>query len=304
MDTLSNVLSLLNVRSSASSSLRAGGAWAIRFSPLAGIKFNAVAEGSCWLAVDGVRAPIRLQAGDCFLLTGGRRFVLASDLALPTVDAGEVFAHPVDGVVRYGEPLDLFMIGGRFTLDPSDAAMLMDALPPIVHVEGTSTQAATLRWVLTQLATELSGAQPGAQLMAEHLSHVMLVQVLRSFLASETGPTSGWLAALSDPKIAQAIHLMHEDPARRWTLKHLASAIGVSRSAFALRFRTLVGTPPLDYLLQWRMRLARKALRDDTASVSSIGLSLGYTSESAFSSTFKRVTGQSPLQYRRGNRHA
>jgi AraC-like DNA-binding protein len=163
-------------------------------------------------------------------------------------------------------------------------------------------QAATLRWVLGNLATELASARPGASLMADHLSHIMLVQVLRAFLDSEARPATGWLAALSDRRMGLAIRLMHEAPARRWTLVELAQAVGVSRSAFALRFKQIVGTSPLDYLLQWRIRLAKKALRGDTASVSSIGLSLGYTSESAFSSTFKRVTGRAPLQYRREER--
>jgi AraC-like DNA-binding protein len=302
MDTLSNVLSLLNFRSSLSNSLKAGGDWAIRFSLSGGIKFNAVIEGSCWLAMEGRSDAVHLRAGDCFLLTGHNHFVLASDLSVPAVNAGEVFINPVDGVVHYGDPVNLFVIGGRFTLDPSDAAMLMDVLPPLLHIDGSSAQAATLRWVLTHLATELSDKQPGAQLITDRLSQIMFVQVLRAFLSSDARPTKGWLAALSDRKIGHAIRLMHEAPARRWTLNDLASAIGVSRSAFALRFKTVVGTSPLDYLLQWRMRLAQKALRSGIASVSSIALSLGYTSESAFSNTFKRVTGRAPLQYRRGER--
>jgi AraC-like DNA-binding protein len=299
MDTLSNVLSLLNVRSAFSASLRTGGDWAIAFQPVQGIKFNALIEGTCWLAVEGMPQAIALRAGDCFLLTGKRSFVLASDLSMPTVDAREVFADAIDGMARHGDTPDLYMIGGSFSFDPSDASMLLDGLPPVIHIDGASTQAATLRWVLDNLTAELSGTLPGAPLMTEHLSHIMLVQVLRSFLASEARPATGWLAALGDRRIGQAIQLMHEAPARRWTLNDLAGAIGISRSSFALRFKTMVGTAPLDYLLQWRMRLARHALRHDTASVSSIALSLGYTSESAFSSTFKRVTGRAPLHYRR-----
>jgi AraC-like DNA-binding protein len=302
MDTLSNVLSLLNVRSAFSNGLKAGGAWAIQFSTVAGIKFNAVVEGTCWLALEGDIEPVRLQAGDCFLLKGGHRFVLASDLTLPRIGAADVFRDPVDGAAHIGTPADVFVIGGRFIFEPADASMLIDALPPFVHVDRDSAQATTLRWVLSHLAAELSDTRPGAQLMAEHLSHIMLVQVLRSFLASPARPATGWLAALSDPKIGPAMRLMHEAPATHWTLNDLARAASVSRSAFALRFKTIVGTAPLDYLLQWRMRLARRALRSDTASVSSIAASLGYASDSAFSSTFKRVTGRAPLQYRRESR--
>jgi AraC-like DNA-binding protein len=299
MDALSTILALLDMRSATTNSLQVGGEWAIQFTPLAGIKFNAVAEGACWLEIEGVPAPVRLQAGDCFLLTGGRRFALASDLQLPRADAAQVFAHAIEGVAHHGVGTDTVLVGGRFLLDAADASMLIDALPPFVHIDAATPQAAMLRWVLDNFSTELASERPGAGLVAEHLSHIMLVQVLRAFLDSDARPTTGWLAALSDRRMGQAIRLMHEAPARRWTVEALAQAVGVSRSAFALRFKKTVGTSPLDYLLQWRMRLAKKALRSGTASVSSIGLSLGYTSESAFSSTFKRVTGRAPLQYRR-----
>jgi AraC-like DNA-binding protein len=299
MDALSHVLSLLNVRTAVSVGLKAGGDWSMSFPTHEGVKFNALVRGSCWLAVDGVAAPVRLEAGDCFLLTRGRPFLMGSDLSLPPVDARVAFAHPVDGVAHYGSADDVHLIGGRFSFDPGDGAMLLDALPPVVHVSGASTQATTLRWILERLAEELSDAQPGAPLMAEHLSHIMFVQVLRVFLATGAQPAGGWLRALSDARVGHAIRLMHEQPARRWTLGELAGVIGVSRSTLALRFKTMVGVAPLDYLLRWRMRLARHALRNEASTVLAVALSLGYESESAFSNAFKRIVGSAPTHYRR-----
>jgi AraC-like DNA-binding protein len=109
---------------------------------------------------------------------------------------------------------------------------------------------------------------------------------------------AGWLRTMSDPRLAPALSLMHAEPARAWQLDELADACAMSRTTFALRFRTATGVAPLTYLTDWRMRLAGRALINGTESVASIALSLGYTSESAFSNAFKRVTGQSPRNYR------
>jgi transcriptional regulator GlxA family with amidase domain len=138
--------------------------------------------------------------------------------------------------------------------------------------------------------------------MVEHLTHIMLIEMVRIYLKSEqVQPLRGWLAALADAKIGAALVAMHSAPMQQWMLDELAGSAGMSRSAFSLRFKTLVGTSPLDYLLRWRMRLAGRALSQSRASVSSIGLAHGYDSETAFSAAFKRVIGLSPSAYRSGN---
>ncbi len=109
---------------------------------------------------------------------------------------------------------------------------------------------------------------------------------------------SGWLRALGDPRIAPALRLMHGDPARSWHLEELAEACAMSRTTFALRFRTSAGVAPLSYLAQWRTRLAERSLREENKPVAVIAQSLGYASESAFSNAFKRMTGHSPKAYR------
>jgi AraC-like DNA-binding protein len=109
------------------------------------------------------------------------------------------------------------------------------------------------------------------------------------------------LRALSDPRLAAALRMMHGEPGRAWGLEELAQASSMSRTAFAVRFRALAGTTPLAYLTAWRMRLAERALREQKASISAIGQALGYSSESAFSNAFKRETGLSPQGYRRAS---
>lgn len=297
MDPLSEVLSLLNTRSSFFAGLRAGGGWAMKFPPPEGIKFNAVVEGSCWLAVEGVDAPAQLRAGDCFLLSEGRSFTLASDLSLEPMDAMEVYRVTHNGIANYGNTPDFFLIGGRFAFC-EEAKLLLDSLPPFALVHSDSEQAAVLQWALHRLAHELSEPSPGGSLMTQYLGHMMLIQVLRLYLASKDDHPAGWLFALTDPRIKAAIEAIHCAPARRWTVADLAGIAGVSRSTFALQFKKKVGLGPLEYVLRWRMQLAVRELKNSNCTVSSIAQSLGYDSDSAFSSAFKRILVCSPSEYR------
>jgi len=299
MDPLSDVLSLLNAHGTLSVRLAAGGNWCIQFPAYDSIRFGTLAEGACWLQVEGMPQPVRLQAGDCYLLASGRPYKLGSDLALKAVDMHEVYAHVNERVVYHGDRPDVQVVGGRFSLDAANAAFLLDSLPPLIHLRADSDQADVLAWVLKRLAAEQLADTAGSAAMVVHLTHIMLLQMLRSYVDGANGvPLAGWLAALSDAQIGAALGLMHAEPNRRWTLPELAGEVAMSRSAFALRFKTLVGVSPLDYLLRWRMRLAGRALATSKASVSLIGLAYGYESESAFSNAFKRVMGRPPREYR------
>jgi AraC-like DNA-binding protein len=299
MDPLSEVLSLLETRSSHFTGLRAGGDWALDIPAPVGIKFSAVVEGTCWLAVDDAGPPVQLRAGDCFLLAQPRRYSLASDLSITPVALADVYREPEDGISHYGEPADVFLIGGRFSFE-DDAKLLLGGLPPVVVVSGNSGQAAILRWALQQLAHEFGTSSPGASLMVRHLAHMMLVQILRLHADSCAHGEVGWLAALADPRIAAAIDAIHAEPARRWTVDDLAARCNVSRSTFALHFKRRMGFGPLDYVLRWRMQLATRKLRRSDASVSAVAQELGYDSDSAFSHAFKRIIGCSPREYRTG----
>lgn len=142
-------------------------------------------------------------------------------------------------------------------------------------------------------------AQPGGVLVAQHLAHMMLVQALRLYLSGLAGRHVGWLFALADPQLAEAIGAMHAEPGTRWTLPALAQKAGMSRLSFARGFKATVGTSPLDYLTRWRMLLAGTRLIEGNQPVSSIAASLGYDSDSAFSTAFKRVMECSPRTYAR-----
>ncbi len=283
-----------------SSGFDIGGEWSIQFPQHEGIKCYAVVSGQCWLSVEGVPEAVHLKTGDCFLLPLGRPFRLASDLALTPVDYKSVFSTPgKGGITTWNGGGDFSGVGGFFGLDGKHAGILLGMLPPIVHIKKESDKLA-LRWSMERMMQELREPQPGGFLVVQHLAHMLLVQALRAHLAEGLSGGVGWLFALADQQMSIAIHLMHDDPAHPWTLQELAERVGMSRSSFAAKFKETVGASAIDYLTRWRMLLAGDRLANSGDSISVISLSLGYESESAFSTAFKRVMGCSPRQYCRG----
>ncbi|MGQ7937632.1 AraC family transcriptional regulator [Paraburkholderia sp. D1E] len=301
MDPLSDVLSLLKPRSQLCAGFDTAGAWSFVFPAHEGIKFTAVLRGTCWGIAEGLDQPIRFDEGDCFLLNSGRRFVLASDPALPPDDSEAMMgAAARDGIAIHNGGGEVLLISGRFAFSSHHAPVLFEALPPVIHVPRASVQAEVLRWSLDQLVSEMRRPQPGGTLVSVYLVHLMLVQVLRLYLDSGSAdlPT-GWFRALSDQRISSAVGAIHAEPARNWTLEDLARIAGVSRTIFAQRFKRLVGTTAMSYLTRWRMLIAADRLRGSDEGIASIAFSLGYESESAFSTAFKRTMLSSPTQYRR-----
>ncbi|WBB88793.1 AraC family transcriptional regulator [Verrucosispora sp. WMMC514] len=299
MDPLYDVLSLVGATGHVSASMAAGGSWAVEFEAPVGIKFNAVRRGRCWLRVDGCAEALPLVEGDCYLLTRARSYTLFSDPAAVPVPAGPVFLAATGGVARVGAGDDFAAIGGAFHFGERARTLLLDALPPVVHVPGAAAEAATLHWAIDQVDAELRQQRLAAGLVAEHLALVMLIQMLRHHLAADARTTTGWLAGLGDPVVAVALREMHQRPAHPWTVAELARAASVSRSTLAARFRTVVGRAPLEYLTDWRVELAADRLRRTDDTLARIAQLVGYGSESALSVAFKRTTGHTPRAYRR-----
>lgn len=299
MDPLSDVLSLLKPSSYTFGGFDVGGDFSVQFPGYEGIKCYAVFSGRSWLSVEGAQNPIRTETVDCFLLAGGRPFRIASDLSLPPTDGPMAFAsrrrNGSISLINGGG--DCLMVGGHFKLEGAHANFLLGLLPPIVHIRREEDKVA-IRWSLERMMQELRDPQPGSFLITQDLAYQMLIQALRLHLA--TGPQGGvgWLFALADKQVGRAIAAMHDEPARRWTLQELAKQAGMSRSAFAQKFKERVGEPAIEYLTRWRMLLAGDRLTSSDAPVSEIAQSLGYESESAFSAAFRKAMGCAPRQYR------
>ena len=265
MDPLEDVLALVGVTGHLSTRMTAGGDWAVRFGPPPGVKFNSVRRGHCVLLVDGVAEPVALAQGDAYLLTRPVGFTLCSDPAVPAVPAGPLFAAATDGVAVVGGD-DVDLMGGRFAFGERARALLLDGLPPVVHLPAALPGAAAVRWSLDTIEAELRGRAVGSTLVAEHLALVMLIQVLRVHLDRDPYAATGWLAGLADPVVAAALRSMHARPEYPWSVAELARTASVSRSTLAARFKQIVGLGPLDYLTGWRIELASNRLRraDDT----------------------------------------
>lgn len=311
MDPLSDVLSLLKPRSYMFRGLDAGGQWSLHFKALQGIRCYALLSGEFWLTVEGYPDPVHLKEGDCVLLPGGQPAKLGSDPALAPVDASIVFPTVKEGgIVTYNGGGDCYGLGGYFEFAGRNAGILLGFLPAVVHIYRESDKKA-LRGSLEQIMQELREPQPGGTLIAQHLAYLMLIQALRLFLMERAGGTEaaknaqsagavGWIYALTDKQISAAIHAMHENPEQKWTIQSLAERAYMSRSTFALKFKKLVGESPMDYLTRWRMMLAGDRLMNSSDPISIIAPSLGYESESAFSTAFKRIMQCSPREYSLG----
>ena len=299
-DPLSEVLMLMKPESLVSGGFEVPGDLAISFPGHKGIKCYAMLSGQCWLVVEGLPDPMLLNAGDCILLPRGFPFRLTTDLALaPTPYTEALVRQAMHGDGQKIAEGARYMAGGffRFT-DGGPAEMLLQSLPPVVHIRREADKA-TLRWSLERLREELRDPQPGGSLVAQQLAYLMLIQALRLHLSENAGTQPGWLAGLADKQMSVAIARMHTDPGHAWTLQSLAEQVGMSRSVFALRFRAIVGTTPMEYLTRWRMLLAADRLRNSSDGLSVIAQSLGYESDSAFGKAFRRVMGCSPRQHAR-----
>jgi AraC-like DNA-binding protein len=291
-DALSDILDRLRIRSARCTRFEAAGQWAFRFPAKPALKFAAVLRGECWIMLPE-DAPHRLVAGDTFLLAEAPDYVLANDPELPPRDGLTSFDWEHSDVARHGGSQTV-LLAGSFVFDARDVRLLLDALPSFMLIPEQDPAAAVLRGLLEILDREIRTEQMGTSLVTHRLADVLLVQVLRGYVARYG--SAGWLGAAADPQIGAALSLMHGDIAHRWTVNELARAVGMSRSAFAARFKDRVGSSPLDYLLRWRMQIARDALHRGDA-VAAVAERTGYASESAFGNAFKRVHRTAPKRY-------
>ena len=305
MDPLDEVFSAMHVESALYARLEATAPWGLKTRRVdTTTRFGLMLRGSCWLTLDEpefAREPIALVAGDCFVIPRGHAYTLRDHMKSPTVNCVDVVRANLGGVVTLGGGgVASAIISGWFTFDPHGARPLLDLLPPLLHIRMDDSRTQVLQASLQLLAMETAQQRLGSGLIVSRLADIIFVQAVRAHIDTlDPDADTGWLAALADRRIGAALNLLHKDVAANWTVETLAAAAGMSRSAFALRFKEKVGQSPLDYLTRWRMLLAGDRLANTGDPVSVIALSLGYESESAFSTAFKRVMGCSPRHYGR-----
>jgi AraC-like DNA-binding protein len=295
-DPLAEVVTLLQPGTPFSKIVSGAGPWGVRRLEAGRPFYGVILDGSCRLAIDG-QEPITLKQGDFVLIPSAYGFAMSS-LAPVTPEAFDIapVALP-QGEFRLGIQSGLpdvrFLIGYCVFGSP-DAALLVSLLPQLVHVRGERRLA-----TLVQLVGEESREQrPARDVILARLLEVLLIEALRS--TAGTAASSGLVRGLADERLAVAIRRMHESPARAWTIAQLAQEAALSRSAFFERFNRAVGVAPIEYLLAWRMAMAKNLLWRKEAGVAEVAERVGYSSASAFSVAFTRYVGLPPSRYARG----
>jgi AraC-like DNA-binding protein len=295
IDPLAEIISLLRPRAVFSKGISGAGRWGVRYSKFGQPSFCAVLEGRCLLAVDGADE-VTLEAGDFVLLPATPSFTMSGFEAVKPTMLDPKVATTATGEVRHGRRggrPDVRMLGGYFEFDSPDAALLVRLLPALVHIRGVERLASLVRMV----NEETSDQRTGRELVLARLVELLLIEALRSRPGDNTPP--GLLRGLADTRLAAAIRHMHGDFARPWTVERLAKKVALSRSAFFERFTSAVGLPPMEYLLAWRMAVAKDLLRREDIGLAEVAERVGYGSASTFSTAFSRHVGQSPSRYAR-----
>jgi AraC-like DNA-binding protein len=302
VDVLAEVMTLLRTQGQLYGRLELSAPFGLRFPGNKGVCL-VVTRGSCLLAVDD-RPPTPLVGGDFVLLPAPETYTLKSgpkERVRSVVDfvKPEEF-HRTRLILHGGGGVPASLIAGCFTFAAPESEMLVKHLPPVVHLPASSHETPWFASTLQHLAAETMGNQPGSAAIVDRLAEVLFVQAMRSQIRSMLGAGSpSWLRAIVDPQIGEALRLMHAEPSRSWTVPTLAQGVSMSRSAFAERFRRLVGETPLDHLTRWRMVRAAAMLRERRpVKMAAVAAAVGYESESSFGKVFKRVMGTSPGGYR------
>ena len=313
MDTVADVFQSMHIASVIQARLEASAPWGLkhegnakeesgRHSATRFAHFGMLIDGNCWLTADGLPDPIPLSEGDCFLFAPGSRYTVRDNPRTGAQSFCSVASENGSQVIKYGgggAPTTIFF--GWFKFCATSLKPLGRVLPPLIVARSDEPQTLALRATMTMLASEMANPAPGSGLVVQRLADILFVQCLRAHLESRSGACNkGLLRAFFDPKIGVALKMMHQKLDAAWTVEKLASACGMSRSAFAVRFKEMVGETPLDYLTTWRMQKAATLLQKSDNKVVDVARSVGYDSDAAFSKAFKRVVHVAPSEFRRG----
>jgi len=295
--------------------------------------FHILAEGEpCWVTIEG-QPPVKMSAGDLIILPRGDAHVMASDPALAPV-AVEQALQALSTLLRdhTGNSLPAMKYGGGgaatrlvcgYLHCDQSFNPLLGAMPQVISVRvkdgaalvrstGIDTELRALamppetaNWLestLRHMVSEALASSPSSRTMLARLAELLFAEVMRRYVEQLPASESGWLAGLHDPQVGRVLRLLHAEPARAWTVTALGKEAGISRSALAERFQSLIGESPMRYLAGWRMQLAKRRLRETGQSIAEIAVQVGYDSEAAFNRAFRRLVGRPPATWRNGGR--
>ena len=302
MDVLTDVLNTLELKGWLSSRRELTPPWRYDFAASKDSMFHVLSFGGGYLQVEGEAEPRRVEDGDVVLFPTGHPHSLYDDPASPLTRLVHLDYNPQRGyevVNRDGEGPKPLLLCGAFHFDYPHDFPLLHRLPKLIHIAGAQGRMEQgFGDIVNIIARESASQQQGAEVMLKRLTELLFIQVIRLWIDQQATASVGWIGALRDQPISAALGLIHRSPERRWTVKELAEAAALSRSAFSARFTELVGEPPVTYLTRWRMLRATRLLKNEVRTETIADL-LGYESDAAFRKAFKREIGIPPAQYRK-----
>lgn len=305
MDALTDILRSIHMRGSIFSKATLDAPWGIESGRTESGIFHAVVRGHAWVRLAEGGEAVELRRGDVVLMPNGDNHLMADapDRAtIPIADATTVDNRGMGHLVVDGSGVRTSLICGTVDFDRSGVHPVFSMIPPLIVVRDERGRLSRVVEMLVELiAEEVDDSIPGSEAVIGRLTDVLLVYVLRRYIADLPDDHVGWLGALRDPAIAEALGLIHRYPDRTWTAAELASAVGMSRSSFFSRFRSTVGETPGEYLTRWRIHLATRLLREERGSVAAVAKRVGYGTEAAFSNAFQRVMGVRPGAFKRAS---
>ena len=299
MDPFLDLIRLLRPSATLWSGIDAVGRWGLSFPKKDDLLFCWLESGSCELLM-GPEKSLTLKAGDFVLIRTVTQFALASDLTVELEDS-EAPIKIRKGFRRKlgaGSKSPVSLNGGKFVFDTANSDLITDFLPPLVYISSSDNSSQRMQSLLAMNRDECLHPGPGKELVIKRLMELTLVEILRNHTFKIDQKENGMLAGLANPLTAKALSSMHRDIAHDWTVANLAALCGVSRSTFANKFYKIVGVGPIEYLLRWRMAVAKDELRRGEMTITEIAFKIGFQSASAFSTAFTRVMGCSPKRFK------
>ena len=298
IDPLSEAIALLKPRAVAWRVIEAQEPWTLRLPTTDLVIFGQVMTGACVVRrANGSVADF--DTGDFLIMAAPRSWTMGGRVPAEPVDFDSLLADPGILMSAGSTATVTRVIAGAFMFEAPNGDLLADLLPSIVHIRGADVVADRLGALLKLLGDEAMASRPGRSLVLDRILEIILVESLRYRPADSIGERLGLLAGLEHPRIGAALRLLHREAQRPWTVATLARAVGMSRSAFAASFKATVGGSPIEYLLRWRMNLAKAALATAGTPMTEIAELAGYQSVSAFSTAFSRANGVPPSAFAR-----
>jgi AraC-like DNA-binding protein len=302
MDPITDVFQSIQIAGVIQARLEASAPWGLSAasSSSAYAHVGMVTRGSCWLNVNGLPDAMPVSGGDCFLFAPGSRYTVRDNPRTSAQSFCSVSSGNESQVIEYGGGgAPTTIIYGWFRFCATSLKLLARLLPPAIVLRADQPETPTLSAAMYMLASEMAKPGLASGLVVQRLADILFVQALRAHIESKSGSCNrGLLRAFFDPHIGVALRSMHEKVEAPWTVESLAAASGMSRSAFAMRFKEMVGATPLEYLTTWRMQKATSLLRKGDQKLIDVARSVGYDSHAAFSKAFKRVVHVAPRQFR------